>query len=250
MSLEQWIRDFPPLSRFYLCCSLLLTAACSLEIITPYSLYFSWDMVLPVTISISSPLNYSLNYDSNIPTLGNRLHPSSEDDEYLSHSSQSFSKESSSSSLFNYESLLNGDLNSFFDWTSSFFYGNPESQSFLSTSSNSDHADHSSFDDQYLVDKMFSGSEIQDHDDIFNKFSPTFEPFTLFQRLWRTISHIFDIVIAGVISIVTSLIELCGLSSRISIKPSGRFQWWRCFTTFLFFGEDFSIDFMFHMYFM
>ena len=44
-SLEQWIRDFPPITRTYLAASLLTTAACALDLISPYSLYFSWTMV-------------------------------------------------------------------------------------------------------------------------------------------------------------------------------------------------------------
>jgi len=44
-SLEQWIKDFPVVTRTYVASALLTTAACALDLISPFSLYFSFTMV-------------------------------------------------------------------------------------------------------------------------------------------------------------------------------------------------------------
>eukprot|EP00544_Gedaniella_sp_CCMP2646_P011748 CAMPEP_0202481878 /NCGR_PEP_ID=MMETSP1361-20130828/1349_1 /ASSEMBLY_ACC=CAM_ASM_000849 /TAXON_ID=210615 /ORGANISM="Staurosira complex sp., Strain CCMP2646" /LENGTH=235 /DNA_ID=CAMNT_0049109517 /DNA_START=20 /DNA_END=727 /DNA_ORIENTATION=+ len=40
-----WYMDIPVVSRMYLTGAFLTTAACAVDIITPYSLYFSWDLI-------------------------------------------------------------------------------------------------------------------------------------------------------------------------------------------------------------
>ena len=40
-SLEQWIKDFPVITRTYMAGALLTTAACALDLLSPFSLYFS-----------------------------------------------------------------------------------------------------------------------------------------------------------------------------------------------------------------
>jgi len=37
--------DIPVISRLYLTGAFLTTAACAVDIITPFSLYFSWDLI-------------------------------------------------------------------------------------------------------------------------------------------------------------------------------------------------------------
>ena len=44
-SLEQFIASFPPITRTYMAAALLTTAACALDVLSPFSLYFSWVMV-------------------------------------------------------------------------------------------------------------------------------------------------------------------------------------------------------------
>ena len=45
-SLEQWIKDFPVITRTYMAGALLTTAACALELLSPYSLYFSLPLIV------------------------------------------------------------------------------------------------------------------------------------------------------------------------------------------------------------
>jgi Derlin-2/3 len=45
-SLEQWIKDFPVITRTYMAGALLTTAACALDLLSPFSLYFSLPMIL------------------------------------------------------------------------------------------------------------------------------------------------------------------------------------------------------------
>jgi Derlin-2/3 len=40
-----WYMDIPVVSRMYFTGAFLTTAACAVDIITPYSLYFSWDLI-------------------------------------------------------------------------------------------------------------------------------------------------------------------------------------------------------------
>ena len=45
-SLEAWIRDFPVITRTYMAGALLTTAACALDLLSPFSLYFSLPMIV------------------------------------------------------------------------------------------------------------------------------------------------------------------------------------------------------------
>ena len=40
-----WYLDIPTVSRLYLTGAFLTTAACGLDIVSPFSLYFNWDLV-------------------------------------------------------------------------------------------------------------------------------------------------------------------------------------------------------------
>uniref|UniRef100_A0A7S1Y554 Derlin n=1 Tax=Grammatophora oceanica TaxID=210454 RepID=A0A7S1Y554_9STRA len=40
-----WYMDIPVVSRMYLTGAFLATAACSVDIVTPYTLYFNWDLI-------------------------------------------------------------------------------------------------------------------------------------------------------------------------------------------------------------
>jgi Derlin-2/3 len=46
MSLEDWIRSFPVITRTYITGSLLTTAACSIELLSPFQLYFSPNLII------------------------------------------------------------------------------------------------------------------------------------------------------------------------------------------------------------
>lgn len=45
-TLEQYIRDFPPVTRLWLTLSLLTTASCSLDILTPFDLYYDINKII------------------------------------------------------------------------------------------------------------------------------------------------------------------------------------------------------------
>mmetsp|Transcript_35178 Transcript_35178/g.48979 ORF Transcript_35178/g.48979 Transcript_35178/m.48979 type:complete len:245 (+) Transcript_35178:160-894(+) len=42
---EQWIREIPPITRTYMIGAVLTTAACALELVSPFSLYFSATLI-------------------------------------------------------------------------------------------------------------------------------------------------------------------------------------------------------------
>uniref|UniRef100_A0A6U2XJX8 Derlin n=1 Tax=Lotharella globosa TaxID=91324 RepID=A0A6U2XJX8_9EUKA len=42
---EQWIREIPPITRTYMIGAFLTTAACALELVSPFSLYFSATLI-------------------------------------------------------------------------------------------------------------------------------------------------------------------------------------------------------------
>lgn len=44
--LEQWIREIPPVTRTYVIGAFLTTAACALDLVSPFSLYFSATLIL------------------------------------------------------------------------------------------------------------------------------------------------------------------------------------------------------------
>jgi len=46
IDLMSWYMDIPPISRLYLTGAFLTTAACAVDMITPFSLYFSWELVV------------------------------------------------------------------------------------------------------------------------------------------------------------------------------------------------------------
>jgi len=45
VDLMGWYMEIPLVSRLYLTGAFLTTAACAVDIISPFSLYFSWDLV-------------------------------------------------------------------------------------------------------------------------------------------------------------------------------------------------------------
>lgn len=45
VTLQDWYLEIPPVTRFYLTCSVLVTVACSLEIISPFTLYFNVHLI-------------------------------------------------------------------------------------------------------------------------------------------------------------------------------------------------------------
>lgn len=45
-TLDQWIKDFPPITRMYMAGALLTTAACALELLTPFQLFFSYPLIV------------------------------------------------------------------------------------------------------------------------------------------------------------------------------------------------------------
>ena len=57
----EWYREIPPVSRFYLTASCVLTAACALDIISPFALYFNWKLIMKGQVSrqplTAPPLN-------------------------------------------------------------------------------------------------------------------------------------------------------------------------------------------------
>ena len=46
VDLVSWYMDIPPISRLYLTGAFLTTAACAVDIISPFSLYFNWELVM------------------------------------------------------------------------------------------------------------------------------------------------------------------------------------------------------------
>jgi Derlin-2/3 len=46
MSLEEWIRSFPLITRIYITGSLLTTAACAIDLLNPFQLYYSPTLIL------------------------------------------------------------------------------------------------------------------------------------------------------------------------------------------------------------
>lgn len=46
VDLMSWYMRIPPVSRFYLTSAFLTTAACAVEIVSPFTLYFNYDLVL------------------------------------------------------------------------------------------------------------------------------------------------------------------------------------------------------------
>lgn len=45
VDLMSWYMEIPPVSRVYLTGAFLTTAACAVDLVSPYSLYFNWDLV-------------------------------------------------------------------------------------------------------------------------------------------------------------------------------------------------------------
>jgi Derlin-2/3 len=45
VDIMSWYMDIPVVSRLYLTGAFLTTAACAVDIITPFSLYFNWDLI-------------------------------------------------------------------------------------------------------------------------------------------------------------------------------------------------------------
>lgn len=46
VDLVSWYMEIPPISRYYLTGAFLTTAACAVDIVSPFSLYFNWELVL------------------------------------------------------------------------------------------------------------------------------------------------------------------------------------------------------------
>lgn len=46
VDLMSWYMEIPPVSRLYLTGAFLTTAMCALDIISPFYLYFNWDLVV------------------------------------------------------------------------------------------------------------------------------------------------------------------------------------------------------------
>jgi hypothetical protein len=53
--MDQWVQSFPVVTRTYMAGALLTTAACALDVLSPFSLYLSWSMVR----SASLPATYT-----------------------------------------------------------------------------------------------------------------------------------------------------------------------------------------------
>lgn len=45
VDLMAWYMKIPPVSRFYLTSAFLTTAACAVDIVSPFTLYFNYDLV-------------------------------------------------------------------------------------------------------------------------------------------------------------------------------------------------------------
>eukprot|EP00543_Licmophora_paradoxa_P014452 CAMPEP_0202474054 /NCGR_PEP_ID=MMETSP1360-20130828/92176_1 /ASSEMBLY_ACC=CAM_ASM_000848 /TAXON_ID=515479 /ORGANISM="Licmophora paradoxa, Strain CCMP2313" /LENGTH=231 /DNA_ID=CAMNT_0049101151 /DNA_START=379 /DNA_END=1074 /DNA_ORIENTATION=- len=45
MDIMGWYKEIPPISRMYLTGAFLTTAACAVDLVTPFSLYFNWDLI-------------------------------------------------------------------------------------------------------------------------------------------------------------------------------------------------------------
>mmetsp|Transcript_19954 Transcript_19954/g.29871 ORF Transcript_19954/g.29871 Transcript_19954/m.29871 type:complete len:233 (+) Transcript_19954:96-794(+) len=45
MQIEQWLRDIPPITRTYMIGAFLTTAACALDLVSPFSLYFNANLI-------------------------------------------------------------------------------------------------------------------------------------------------------------------------------------------------------------
>ena len=46
MSLSQWFYEVPPVTRTYVASVMVLTASCSLELVSPFSLYFNVNLIV------------------------------------------------------------------------------------------------------------------------------------------------------------------------------------------------------------
>ena len=46
VDLMSWYMRIPPVSRFYLTSAFLTTAACAVELVSPFTLYFNYELVL------------------------------------------------------------------------------------------------------------------------------------------------------------------------------------------------------------
>jgi Derlin-2/3 len=44
--MDQWLREIPVVTRTYMIAALLTTAACTLELVSPFSLYYSWRQII------------------------------------------------------------------------------------------------------------------------------------------------------------------------------------------------------------
>ena len=45
MRAQEWFYAVPPITRSYVTCAILITALCSLELVSPFSLYFNLNLV-------------------------------------------------------------------------------------------------------------------------------------------------------------------------------------------------------------